>query len=1048
MSTLFYRNVQLLLLTICLIVVWGLSAFLTMPRLEDPVLTQRNALIKTAFPGATVERVETLVTDKIEEELSDIEEIKHLESTSRPGFSIISIELKDTVKGKDADEVWSRVRNRITDAIPQLPSEASRPRFEKLEIKANALIVALTWNIAQPTDYTILRRLSEELKDQLRYVPGTTKVEMFGDPDEEIIVEISPSDLASLGLTAPELSKQILSSDAKIAAGQLRSSNNDLLFEVEDELDSLERINRIPIRFGNSGQFTRLGDIAQVKKATIEPLASFALVSGQPAIALEVLVEPEKRLDDWKHGADQTIEKFRAQLPSGIGLKVLLDQSSYVAARIGIVLRELLLGSVLAMIVLYFMMGWRAALVVAVTLPLSSLIVFGAMQVLKVPLHQMSITGLIIALGLLVDNSIAVIDEVQVRLHEGMAPEQAIAGSIKHLTVPLVSSTFSTVLAFLPIALAPGGVGEFTGTIGLSSILGIVASLVTSLTILPAVAGKLHDWTHRSRSHTASRNVWWETGFSHPQLTRVYRWTLDKALARPVIAVSMCLVLPIAGFAVAPHLDIEFFPPSGRDQFYIELELPIQTSLEKTESTVLQARQLIQKHPEVSDVHWFIGKSAPKIYYNIINNRENSSNYAQALVQLQPKVSPLPVIQALQKELDQAFPSAIVWARQLEQGPPFEAPIELRLYGPDLQRLRELGNQMRLVLDQVPDVLHTRATLAEALPKLSLKIDEEEARLAGLDKSAIAQQLDNSLEGAVGGSVLEDTENLPVRVRLSNFKRGNLDQISSLDLLSNNTPTSGQERARIPLSAVGDVQLIPDVATIFRRNRQRVNKLQGLLTAGVLPAKVLADFQHRLAASDFQLPPGYSFDFGGEAETRSTAVTNLLSTVSVLLVLMVGTLVLAFNSFAIAGVLGLIAILAAGFGLGSLSVFGYPFGFNPILATVALIGIGINEATVVLAALLEDPLAQSGDRQGVREVVVHSTRHMISTTITDMCGFFPLLFDSTGFWPPFAIVMIGGLVGVTQLSLYCVPPAFLVIARRRSKISSFARKLSELDAKV
>ncbi|MGJ5672485.1 MAG: efflux RND transporter permease subunit [Nostochopsis sp.] len=1046
MPNIFYRNVQLLLLTICLIVVWGLSAFLTMPRLEDPVLTQRNALIKTAFAGATVERVETLVTDKIEEELSDIEEIKHLESTSRSGFSIISIELKDTVKGKDADEVWSRVRNRITDAIPQLPSEASRPRFEKLEIKANALIVALTWNLKQPTDYTILRRLSEELKDQLRYIPGTTKVEMFGDPNEEIIVKISPSDLASLGLTAPELSKQILSSDAKVAAGQLRSSNNDLLFEIEDELDSLERINRIPIRFGNSGQFTRLGDIAQVEKATVEPLASLALVSGQSAIALEVLVEPEKRLDDWKHVADQTIEKFRTQLPSGIGLKVLLDQSRYVAARIRVVLQELLIGSVLAMIVLYFMMGWRAALVVAVTLPLSSLIVFGAMQVLKVPMHQMSITGLIIALGLLVDNSIAVVDEVQVRLHKGMAPEQAIADSFKYLAVPLLSSTTSTVLAFMPIALAPGGVGEFTGTIGLSSILGLIASLITSLTILPAVAGKLHDWTHRG--HTSRRDVWWETGFSHPVLTRVYRWTLDKALARPVIAVSMSLILPIAGFAVAPHLDMEFFPPSGRDQFYIELELPIQTSLEKTESTVLQARQLIQKHSQVTDVHWFIGKSAPKIYYNIINNRENSSNYAQGLVQLQPNVSPLPVIQTLQKELDQAFPSAIVWARQLEQGPPFEAPIELRLYGPDLQRLQELGNQMRLVLDQIPDVLHTRATLAEALPKLSLKIDEEEARLAGLDKSAIAEQLDNSLEGAVGGSVLEDTENLPVRVRLSNSKRGNLDQISSLDLLSNDTSTSGQERARIPLSAVGHVQLMPDVATIFRRNRQRVNKLQGLLSAGVLPAKVLADFQHRLAASNFKLPPGYSLDLGGEAETRSTAVTNLLSTVSILLVLMVGTLVLAFNSFAIAGVLGLIAILAAGFGLGSLSVFGYPFGFNPILATIALIGIGINEATVVLAALLEDPLAQQGDRQAVREVVVHATRHMISTTITDMCGFFPLLFDSTGFWPPFAIVMIGGLVGITQLSLYCVPPAFLVLTRRRSKTSSFTSKLSELDAKV
>lgn len=1025
MSNLFYRNVQLLILTLCLILVWGASSFLTSPRLEDPELTQRNALITTRFPGATVERVESLVTDKVEQELFEIEEIKTIESSSRAGFSSVSVELNDEVE--DVDQAWSRVRDRIADVIPQLPPGAIDPEFEDLEVKANALIVALTWNFNTPTNYAILRRLSEDLEEQLRSIKATEQVELFGDPDEEIVVEISPSDLTTLGLTAQDLSQQIRSSDAKVAAGQLRGSSNDLLFEIEGELDSLERISNIPIRFGNAGQFSRLGDIAQVKKGIVEPATDLALVNGRPAIALAVMVESGQRLDHWRQAAEQTLKAFRAQLPRGVGLHIILDQNPYVEARLNIVYRELLSGSVLAMGVVLFMMGWKSAVVVASSLPLSTLLVFGGMKVLGIPLHQMSVTGIIIALGLLIDNAIVIADEMRIYTQAGMAPKEAVAHSVQRMFVPLLSSTVTTVLAFLPIALAPGSVGEFTGTIGVSSILGIVSSLVTALTVLPALAGWLYHWDRMPKT-----SAWWQTGLSYPSLTLAYRWTLDKTFSRPILAVAFALFLPVTSFVLAPSLKQQFFPPAGRDQFYIDFELPTQTSLVQTQSTVLQAREQILRHPDIVDVDWFMGKSAPQFYYNVIADREHEADYAQGLVQLRPNVEPRPVIQVLQRELDQAFPAAQVVVRQLEQGPPFAAPIELRLYGPDLDRLRNLGNQIRAELAQVPDVLHTRGNLSEALPKLGLSVDEEQARLAGLDKSAIAQQLDANLEGAVGGSVLEATEDIPVRVRQSNSNRSNLDQLASLDLLASGAP-GNENRRPIPLSALGNIELVPDVATISRRNGVRVNTVQGFITAGVLPAKVLADFKQRLAANGFELPPGYSFDFGGEAEELNTAVTNLVSTVGVLLVLLVATLVLTFNSFALAGVLVLIAILSAGLGLGSLWLFGYPFGFNPILGIISLIGIGVNESTVVVAALQEDPLARQGNRQAVREVVVHATRHMITTTVTDTAGFIPLLFDQTGFWPPFAIVVIGGLGGTTLLTLYFLPAAYLLIVRRDRK---------------
>jgi multidrug efflux pump subunit AcrB len=1026
MFTLFYRNRQLLILTLTLIIVWGLSSFFSLPRLEDPEITQRVATVTTLFPGATAERVEALVTEPIEQELSEIEEVDVLESRSDSGISVVTINLKETVA--DVDKVWARVRSQIDDVVPQLPPGALQPKYEDQDVKANSLIAGLVWQNNTPVNYAVLRRWSETLEDRMRSLSGTDKVELFGDPDEEIRVEINPAHLATLGLTTEELSRQIQASDAKVSAGQLRSTTNELLFEISGELDSLDRIRNIPIRSNQSAQVTRLSDIAQVSKGIVEPANSLAFVSGKPAIVIAATVESGIRVDSWAESAREVLKKFQSELPNGIGIKTILDQSYYVKNRIRGVIQELVTGSVLAIVTILFAMGWRSAVVVGATLPLATLLVFGGMKVLGVPLHQISMTGLIIAIGLLIDNAICMADEVQVRLHQGMSSQGAIADSVHHMGIPLLSSTVTTVLAFLPIALAPGGVGEFTGTIGISGILGLVSSLLISLTVLPALSGLLHQKKLNSRIPT-----WLEEGFSHPSLTRIYRWTLQKTFSRPMLAVSLALILPVIGFTLSLDLKQQFFPPAGRDQFYIDFELPTQAALSQTQAQVLQARNLILKHPDIVDVHWLVGESAPTFYYNIIGTRQNAANYAQGIVQLRPNVLPSRVIQSLQNGLDKEFPSAQVLVRQIEQGPPFDAPVEVRVYGPDLEKLRELGNQIRAELSQIPDVLHTRASLTEAQPKLAIKVDEEQARVVGLDRSAIARQLDTTLEGTTGGSVLESTEELPVRVRVSDSNRSDLDRIATLDLLPNGGSSSTNNQT-IPLASVGEVQLVPDLAVIPRRDRRRVNIVQGFINAGALPAVILSEFQQRIQLKNLQLPPGYSLEFGGEAEERGTAIANLLSTVGVLGVLMTATLVLTFNSFALAGCIGIIALLSVGLGLLALWISGYPFGFTAILGTIGLIGIAVNEATVVLAALQADPRASLGDRSAVQEVVVHSTRHMIATTITDTAGFTPLLFDPTGFWNPLAIIIAGGLGGVTLLSLYFVPSVFLLLVRKKKSV--------------
>ncbi len=383
------------------------------------------------------------------------------------------------------------------------------------------------------------------------------------------------------------------------------------------------------------------------------------------------------------------------------------------------------------------------------------------------------------------------------------------------------------------------------------------------------------------------------------------------------------------------------------------------------------------------------------------------------------------LIRQLQDELDDVLPEARVLVRQLEQGPPFDAPIELRLYGPDVDRLAELGDDARAVLSTVLDVVHTDADLTESLPKLNIKVDEEEARLVGLDHMSIAQQLDTTLEGSVAGSLLESTEELPIRVRWSNSGRSDLMQISSLDLIASASQATQQQKY-IPVSALGEVGLVPERALIARRNGRRVNLVRGYITSGVLPGKVLAEYREQLQSS-MNLPAGYEFEFGGEFAERNEAVGKLSASLGVLLVVMISTLVLTFGSFRLAGIIAVVAAMSGGLGFGSLWLFGYPFGFMAILGTMGLIGIAINDSIVVLAALREDDSVRRGDRKAVRDVVVRSSRHIFATTFTTIAGFLPLIIEGGGFWPPLTITIAGGVAGATLLALVFVPSSYLLV---------------------
>jgi multidrug efflux pump subunit AcrB len=1042
MTNLFYRNPRLLVLTLVLVVVSGLLSLQFLPRLEDPRLIKRSALVITNYPGAPAERVEALVTRKIEDKLREVEEIRFLDSTSRANISVVQIELKEELTEAQVEQQWSRIRDKVSDAKPLFPAGVLDPEFnlEDTEVDAYTMVVGLVWTPAdasgvdlEAVPYAVLRRKAEVLQDQLRNVPGTKQVELFGSPEEELTIEVDAGRLANLGMSAQQLAATLGSADAKQSAGLLRGVRNDLQIEVAGQFETLDRVRAIPVRVGESGQTLRLGDLALVKKTMASPPSEVAFLSGKPAIVVAARMEGSQRVDVWRERIQAVLQPFAGELPQAVKLQTLFDQSTYVARRLDGLFWNFLASTALVVLVTLALMGLRSSMVVGIALPLTSLMVLAAMQFLGMPLHQMSVTGLIIALGILIDNAIIAVDEVRHHMAHGLEPARAVGNAVSYLALPLFASTVTTMLSFAPIALMPGGAGEFVGPIAISVMLALGASLMLSLTVVPALTALAEErlpWLDRISKG------WLAEGYRNPSLAKRYEGFLRWSFAQPWRGVALAMVLPVLGFYAATRLSEQFFPPAEREQFQIQLRLPQEASIRLTAETTQKARALLLEDPAVVDVHWFAGKNAPKFYYNMLAGDDGSAFYAQAMVELKSVDGYFETINRLQTKLNQQFPESQFVARQLEQGPPFAAPVEMYLYGEDFQELHAWGERLRGILAEVPGVTHTKTTLEDGLPKLSFVTNDTELRLAGLDPQSVARQMQSNLEGAVGGSLLEATEQLAVKVRVKDEERATVGGVSSIHLL-------GSSAQSVPATAVGAFDLVPVVAAINRRDGVRVNKIQGFVEAGLLPSVLLKEFEGRIAAEGLKLPPGMRIEVGGEAKERNDAVGNLLSSIGILVVLMVATLVLSLRSFRLTAMIFGIAGLSAGTGFLGLWIFGYPFGFTAITGIMGLIGLAINTAIIVLAGIQESPMAAAGNRQAIQSVVMRNTRHILATTLTTLIGFVPLLAGGGGFWPPMALAICGGVTGGTLLGLLFAPSVYLLLRRdRRAETAAEAEDLA------
>jgi multidrug efflux pump subunit AcrB len=1024
MLSLFYRLPRLTALAVLVILFGGLGALLSLGRQEDPTLVERFGIVVVTLPGADAERMEALVAQPLEAALMELPELKQVETFARSGVVQVSLNIEDDLTEAEVDDAWTLIRQQVSKAQQSFPPGTSSADITRFYVGASTMIVSLTWTGEGEPPLAVMRRLALDLQNAFQRLNGTELTETFGLPTEEIRVTVDGDMLAASGVSVADAARAIAAADSKAPAGRLRTDGGTIGVEVDGDLDSLARVRSVPIRQLPGGSVLRVGDVASVIKGFEDPPTRMAFENDKRAVLVAGYISPNLRVDRWAKSARDAVSQFAADVPPGIKVEVVFDQSRYTEARLNGLAQNLGFSALIVFAVLFFTMGWRSALVCGTAMPLTVALVLILFNIFGQPLHQMSVTGLVISLGLLIDNAIVVVDDIDQWRARGLSRLESIDRSLKHLLAPLAASTLTTALAFAPIAMLPGPAGEFIGMIGISVIYSITASFLISITIVPAFAG----WFDRKRSWEkgAERRPrrWWRDGVAIDFVSDGYRATVGAVIRYPLLGIIVCVAPAIMGLVLMTKLPQQFFPPTERDQFQLTLGLTSESSLADTIAITERATELVMQNEGVKSVTWVLGEPSPRVYYNSFNNTRGVEGFASGWVQLDGNQRTRQIVDDVQRQLRNEFPSARFLALPFEQGPPADAPIELILRGPDLEILNQLGQEVRTVLNQTPGITYSLASLELGSPTLRLKADESATNLAGSRLTDLAANINSELEGVRAGSVLEGTEELPVRITSSRDRRTNLTDLQSKTIGATPGDTG------TPLSALGEMELTPKTSIISRRDGLRTNQILAFLDPYTLPAPSLAQFQARLEASGFSLPPGYDMLIGGEAENSGEAVGNLAAVGIPLMLVMAGAIMLVFNSFRMMLLIIVSGILSVFYAFFGVWLFNLPFGFNAIVGSLGLFGIAINGTIVVLSLLRDSPEAMADDVVAQREVVMNATRHIIATTLTTMGGFVPILLGGDAFWMPLAAGIAGGVGGSALLALYFTPAVFRLSTMR------------------
>ena len=1000
------KNYQFTLTMFLMVVVVGVVTIMTMPRAEDPDMNAPQFPIIAVYPGTSPEDMEELVVKPVEKRLYELENVRKINTTISDGLAVFAVYYK---YGVVVDEKYSEIVRELNSIKGDLPKEVIRLEAQKATPSGtNVLQMALISNNAS---LDVLKSTAERLQEDLEKVTTLKKVTISGLPDAQVKIDLNIEKMAQMQVSPDRVLQAIQSEIANIPGGSIVENSKSYNILTSGNYQNIDEIKNT-IVFSYQGKNVFLKDIAQVY-FDYAPENHITRLNQNRCLFISAAQKSGENIAKTQEAYQPVIAAFKKTLPKNIDLVVNFDQAENVNTRLSGLMKDFIIAILLVALTL-LPLGLRAASIVMISIPLSLAIGIILLNLMGYSLNQLSIVGLVVALGLLVDDSIVVVENIERWMREGHSRLDATLKATNQIGMAVLGCTVTLIIAFLPLVFLPEASGEFIRSLPMAVIFCIVASLVVSLTVVPFLSSRI------LKSHQGNPEGNLFMRLLKKLISGSYSRLLDWAIQRPKTTLLFALVIFVASLRLFPVVGFSLFPASEKPQFMVNIFSPLQSNLAYTDSVSKLIECDLRKLPEVKYVSANVGKGNPRIYYNAIPLNDRT-DYGNLFVQLQEEISVEEKINLIEKLRTKYtnYPAATIEVKNFEQGPPVVAPIEVRILGDNVDTLRQIASRVETMLKDTKGTIYVKNPLKNLKSDIKFDIDKEKASMLGIPTVSIDRMIRLVVAGFDLGKMTDkEGKEYAIVVSKPHPKHPSLEVFDNLYV--NNV-----QGTAIPLSQVATKRLQTSPVSISHLNKNRLVSVSSFVEKGFLNNEVIAETEKNLAK--IALPAGYHFEMGGEVESANESFSGFGTIILVTVFFFVAVLILEFGTFK--STLIVLSVIPLGIvgALLALWVTGIPLSFVATVGLIALAGIEVKN-TILLVDFTNQLRAEGMPmEQAIREAGEVRFLPIILTTLTAIGGLIPIAISINPLISPLAIVMIGGLISSTLLSRIVTPVVYKLI---------------------
>lgn len=999
------RHKSIIYYFIAVLLTFGIFSFTHMGRMEDPDFTMRTMVVGVSWPGASPQQMSDQVTDKLEEKLRDLPGVDYTKSFTDGSKSVIYINLKEDLPSNKIRPAWEEARNMINDEWKSLPSGVQGPSINDRFDDVYGTIYALS---GDEFSYEEKRQQAENLKRQLLSVPNVKKITLIGVQEKSLDVTINKDKLASYQVSTQQLLTALKQQSAMVPAGMVNTDTNNVYLRINGVFDSVDAVKNMPIRINN--QTIRLGDIADVTMTYKDPSSPQFYYEGKPAIGIAISMDAGANNIEFGKSIDTKLKELKTTIPAGLNLDQVSNQPHIVKESIGDFSQSLFEAIAIVLLVSFASLGIRTGIVVALTIPVVVSTTFVLMYENGIYLHKVSLGALILALGLLVDDAIIVVEMMSVKLEEGFNHWRASTFAYESTAFPMLSGTLITCAGFLPLALAEGMVAEFTKSLSIVVFMALILSWIASVLVSPVLGYKIienkaekpeSEWTRRDHIMHRLKTVF------YARFESLLHWALGHHKAVLLLTLG-AFILSLLSF---PLIKQEFFPSSTRNEIIVSMQFPQSSSIDYTQNQAKSLDALLKDNEHIDHFTTYVGEGSPRFVLTLEPELPRA-NFMQTIIVTKSLEDRDALFKDLQDQLNDQYPSALINMQFVQIGPPSKYPVMLRVSGPDASEVKTIANDVKAKMQEDKDLHNIAFDWPDTEPVAQIHIDPDKARMLGINSYAVSLHLQSLLSGTKSGEYYEGNQTIPVTFRLSGNENHNLAALSSLPIQTGNG-------SYVPLSQIATISMSQEEGIIWHRNMMPTISIHANVGPGVLGNAKTKEIYNKLAEYRQDLPTGYTIDLDGSAEKSVTAVQKLLMPMPIMLFAIMTILMFQLKRIALmfmalfTAPLGLIGVVLA------LNITRTPLGFMAILGIIALSGMIIRNSII----LLDQIEIHRAEGQSAREAIINSAtlrfRPIMLTAIAAILGMIPLM--GSVFWSPLAIAFSGGLLVATILTLIVLP---------------------------